>query len=181
MSERKKRNQGFTLIELLVVISIIGVLSTIVLAGLNSARMKSRDTTRMGQLGQIRTALELYYDTNGYYPQSSCGWDCNGYRVSYDGSWDLFAADLKPYISSLPKDPVNSACPPWGTGCYSYAYGNVGRTTQRGTYDLTAQLEDPGNPQRCGLKNWKFYFTSVPWCTAFGGAYSNQVYEASID
>ena len=173
--------RGFTLIELLVVIAIIGLLSSVVLASLNTARMKSRDARRIADLSQIRTALELYYDTNGYYPQSGCGWDCNGYRYSYDSSWALLQTDLAPYIAVLPKDPVNTACPPWNANCFSYAYGNVGKTTYKGQYDLTAQFEDTTNAQRCEVKGWKFYFNgSNFWCTAFGGSYSNQIYEASI-
>jgi prepilin-type N-terminal cleavage/methylation domain-containing protein len=63
-----KRNKGFTLIELLVVIAIIGVLSSVVLASLNSARQKSRDAKRISDISQIQLALELYFDTNGEYP-----------------------------------------------------------------------------------------------------------------
>jgi len=170
---------GFTLIELLVVISIIGLLSSIILSSLNSARMKARDSRRIADLNQIKLALELYFDANGYYPQSNCGWDCNGYRYSTDSSWDLLAADLRPYIKTLPKDPRNNCAGPWNAGCFSYAYGNVGRNTQRVQYDLTAQLEDTSHPQRCGVKGWRWYFDNRYWCTAFGGSYSNQIYEAS--
>jgi len=172
-------NRGFTLIELLVVIAIIGILSSVVLASLNSARVKARDTRRISDLAQIRIALELYYDTNGYYPQSNCGWDCNGYRFSFDNSWNLLAADLAPYISTLSKDSINSGCPPWNNNCFSYAYGNVGRNTYPAQYDLTAQLEDPNNAQRCAVRGYRFYFDNRYWCTAFGGGYSNQIYEAS--
>lgn len=170
--------RGFTLIELLVVIAIIGLLSSIVLASLNSARVKARDSRRIADLNQIRNALEFYFDANGYYPQSGCGWDCNGYRYSPDSGWDTLATDLRPYIPTLPKDPINNCNGPWNTGCLSYAYGNVGRTTQRVHYDLTAQLEDTSNPNRCAVKNWRWYFDNQPWCTAFGGSYSNQIYEA---
>ena len=176
----KNTKKGFTLIELLVVIAIIGLLSSIVLASLSSARMKARDSLRVSNLRQIRLALDLFYDANGYYPQSDCGWDCNNYRYSYvPASWNNLAADLAPYIK-LPKDPINSNCGPWDNACYSYAYGNVGRATQPVQYDLTAQFENPNNPQRCGLKNWRFYFNNQSWCTAFGAIYSNQIYEDSI-
>ena len=177
--QQRIRTSGFTLIELLVVISIIGLLSSIVLTSVNSARAKARDARRIADLDQIRTAPELYFDTNGFYPQSGCGWDCNGYRASYDSGWDALAADLAPYIPTLPKDPINNACYPWGTGCHSYAYGNVGRNSQRAQYDLTTNLEDTNNPNRCGVKDWRYYFNQEHWCTAFGGSYDNQIYEAS--
>lgn len=173
--------RGFTLIELLVVIAIIGVLSSVVMASLNTARIKSRDAARISQLGQIRAALELYYLDYGYYPQSGCGWDCNGYRYSYiSTSWDAFRADLAPYMSQVPVDPTNTGCPPWGANCYSYSYGNVARDAATPQYDLTAQLEDTGSPFRCGVRGYRFYINApYAWCTAFGGSYSNQIYEAS--
>lgn len=170
------KDRGFTLIELLVVIAIIGMLSSVVLASLNGARVKSRDARRIADLNQIRVALEMYFDDNGYYPRSGCGWDCNGYRYSYNSSWDTLASDLSPYIT-LPKDPINTACSPWGNNCHSYAYGNVGRTTYRPTYDLTTNLEDLKSPHRCEVMGWTFYFNNQAWC----GGYSKQVYEASLD
>lgn len=173
----KTKSKGFTLIELLVVIAIISLLSSIVMVSLNSARMKARDAQRVAILGQIRTAIELYFDDKGYYPQSQCGWDCNGYHYSNDNSWDVLAADLAPYIKTLSKDPINTAgCGgPWNANCYSFAYGNVGRSTYVPQYDLTAQLEDIGSAHRCAVKGYKFYFDNSLWC----GSYSSQVYEAS--
>ncbi len=175
-------NRGFTLIELLVVIAIIGVLSSVVLASLNQARVKARDTSRISQLTEIRKALELYYLDRGYYPPSECGWDCNGYRYSYSAtSWNALQTELAPYMPDLPEDPVNTGCPPWGNNCFSFAYGNVGRNTYPAQYDLTAQLEDTSSPYRCGVRGYRFYLNSTQqWCTAFGGSYSNQIYEASL-
>lgn len=54
--------RGFTLIELLVVIAIIGMLSSVVLASLNTARLKSRDARRLSDTKQLQTALELIFD-----------------------------------------------------------------------------------------------------------------------
>lgn len=63
----QKNNKGFTLIELLVVIAIIGLLSTLAVVALNSARQKARDSKRVADIKQIQTALELYFaDQNGY-------------------------------------------------------------------------------------------------------------------
>ncbi|MCI0542760.1 type II secretion system GspH family protein [bacterium] len=62
---------GFTLIELLVVIAIIAILSTVVMAGLNSARAKGRDANRVAAVKQIQSALELYSDTCSGYPPNT--------------------------------------------------------------------------------------------------------------
>ena len=60
--------KGFTLIELLVVIAIIGLLSTLAVVALGSARVKARDSKRVSDLKQVQTALELYYTDNNAYP-----------------------------------------------------------------------------------------------------------------
>lgn len=70
----RKKNSGFTLIELLVVVAIIGLLASIVLTSLNTARGKARDALRKSSFGQIRTALELYYDAHGTYQVANSGW-----------------------------------------------------------------------------------------------------------
>ncbi len=174
------KNHGFTLIELLVVIAVIGILASVVLASLNSARGKARDAKRIADLAEMRKAIEFYYDDRGYYPPSRCGWDCNDYRYSSDvNDWNALAAELAPYISKLPVDPINNLNGPWGNGNYSYSYGNVGRYTQRVQYDLTAQLESTTSPHRCAVANYRFYFDSRLWCN--GGGYSQQIYEASIN
>ena len=62
MSKRFK--QGFTLIELLVVIAIIGILSSVVLASLNTARSKGSNAAVKSNLNNMRAGAELYYDDN---------------------------------------------------------------------------------------------------------------------
>lgn len=58
--------KGFTLIELLVVISMIGLLSSIVLASLSSARVKASDAAIKADLAGIRTSAEVEYANLGY-------------------------------------------------------------------------------------------------------------------
>ncbi|MBL8029756.1 MAG: prepilin-type N-terminal cleavage/methylation domain-containing protein [Candidatus Doudnabacteria bacterium] len=64
----KQKQKGFTLIELLVVISIIGLLASVVLVSLNSARQKSRNAKRLADANQIAKGLEIFYNQALSYP-----------------------------------------------------------------------------------------------------------------
>ncbi len=87
------QQKGFTLIELLVVISIISFLSSIILSGFQSARMKARDSERIQEMRSLRTALGLYQSDQNQFP-----------RVG--GAVETVLVGLSPaYISSLPTDP----------------------------------------------------------------------------
>jgi len=89
------KNKGFTLIELLVVIAIIGLLASIVLVSLNSARTKARDVKRTADIKQVQTALEMYYDSNGAYVSSG--------DVVLDSA--LTAPLIPKYLSMIPMAP----------------------------------------------------------------------------
>lgn len=64
---------GFTLIELLVVIAIISILAAVILANVGEGSAISRDAKRQADLRAIESALELYKNKNGRYPEG-----CNG-------------------------------------------------------------------------------------------------------
>lgn len=101
--------KGFTLIELLVVIAIIGLLSTLAVVALGSARTKSRDAKRLADLKQIQSALELYYTDKNAYPitASSTPLGATG-TVCLNGSGFGAAGCGSPYMGLIPKDPSGS-------------------------------------------------------------------------
>lgn len=81
----KNGTSGFTLIELLVVIAIIGLLASVVLLSLNSARAKSRDAKRIADVKLIANAMELYYNENSSYPAQTTNLVPN-----YLGTWPKY-------------------------------------------------------------------------------------------
>ena len=110
-----KSQKGFTLIELLVVISIIGVLSSIVMISLNSAKTKARDAVRKGDLRQMALAMQMYWEEYEYYPKESDG--SNG-KVGEGSGLDTM---LAPYFDSgVPHDPLG----PGDSGYYYYYDGH---------------------------------------------------------
>jgi prepilin-type N-terminal cleavage/methylation domain-containing protein len=123
MTGTHRKSRGFTLIELLVVIAIIGILSSVVLASLNTARAKARDANRLQDASEVQKALELYAsDHAGKYPSTGGSGNFRG-NCSAFGSYKTTGATgyipgLAPtYISQLPIDP--SPLVPYG--CYVYA------------------------------------------------------------
>ncbi len=109
--------KGFTLIELLVVISLIGVLATLVIANMNSARERARDASRKSDLRNIQTALRLYYNDKGSYPNS----------LTFGTAWT--DGSTTTYMNLLPSDPLSDQS-------YVYTY------TDSDNYILRACLEN---------------------------------------
>ena len=135
----KNKKRGFTLIELLVVIAIIGILSSVVLASLSTARQKSRDAKRISDLGQIQLALELYFDAKQSYPIQATA-------VSGLSTAAMIAAiNTAPgnnFIPQIPATPAGAnAYGFMGLGASSAECDTAGACATATSYDLFAQLE----------------------------------------
>ena len=61
------KQKGFTVVELLIVISVIGILTTIILTALGSARAKSKEAAIQSSLSSMISQIELSYDTTNNY------------------------------------------------------------------------------------------------------------------
>ena len=98
--------------ELLVVIAIISILATLLLLQLGVARAKARDAKRIADVGQVRSALEMYYDDNGSYLVTN-----------------VMTGLVMKYLINIPHDPLATTCTDTYNGtvvgsvnCYGYAY-----------------------------------------------------------
>lgn len=81
-----KLQKGFTLIELLVVIAIIGILSSVVLASLNTARTKGEDAAIKANLSNARAQAELYYDSQSPLSYDGVCTSANGILDNVDSA-----------------------------------------------------------------------------------------------
>ena len=105
----KDKSKGFTLVELLVVIAIIGLLASVVIASVGTARAKSRDARRASDAKAIQTAIELYKDSSGGAAPANAA---------------ALATDLVPdYIAAIPVDPQS------GVGAYPYSNADANDDT----------------------------------------------------
>ena len=118
-SRSRFKKAGFTLIELLVVISIIALLSSVVLASVNTARQKAQISKVRSDMEEFAKALELYRTSFGSYPKFPLGsWLQDQYQLGVPASTltevtdnvsallktkKLYMGDLTKSLISLPK------------------------------------------------------------------------------
>lgn len=137
-----KSQTGFTLIELLVVVAIIALLSSIALIAFMSARQKSRDVKRLGDMTQMNTGLELFFAANKGYPSST------------NGLPDSMAPN---FVSTLPSAPI-----PADGVCYGQIHSNDSCTnadTNCANVPLNSYYYVPsGTPTNGVYPDYAYYF-----------------------
>ncbi len=139
----KKFTRGFTLIELLVVIAIIGILASIVLVSLNSARNKGRDARIISDVQQARTAIESGFNGSGYPDINGGKSNCNGGAAANlaNSNYSQCVITTGPdnsVLSQLHTDATSQG----GNVLYSVAANNA-------AYSIRGQLVSSANSYFC--------------------------------
>ena len=115
MNQYKK---AFTLIELIVVIGIIGLLASIILVFLSSAKNRGNDTAKINSFSEVRKALQMYASDHVGFPDSTTTLAAKGYIQTMD-----------PHILYSGTD----------------SNGNICYTESCPSYHLAIPLDDPTN------------------------------------
>jgi len=100
------RTGGFTLIELLVVIAIIGILSSVVLVSLNSARNKGKDVRVISTVNQLRTTIESLSNGSTYVNAFGSATITAGATVTYG----VECMTGLTYAAATPAGTASTAC-----------------------------------------------------------------------
>lgn len=124
-----RNKRGFTLIELLVVIAIIGVLSTVVIGAVNSARNRGADAAVASNLSNSRVSAEIYNDSVGGYAGVLAGAPANICTAGTTGIHSHVLAALRVTIPAALATAVANAAPAtatFATGARTaYCYSNA--------------------------------------------------------
>lgn len=96
--------RGFSLIEILVIVTIIGILSGVAGVAMFDARVRSRDAKRIADISSLTTALELFVNVRGTYPNGDgVELGTGEAKVLCESGWSVSCAEgEKAYMSIVP-------------------------------------------------------------------------------
>ncbi|MDD2871187.1 MAG: prepilin-type N-terminal cleavage/methylation domain-containing protein, partial [Candidatus Gracilibacteria bacterium] len=127
----KQKTNGFTLVELIVVITILAILGTIAFISLQGYSTSARDSTRITDLGAMKTSLELFQLDAGKYPLPS-----DVTEITYSGAvaWSQGTFGETVYantdkLDKIPLDPITDK---------QYTYST---TSKRNEFQLAGIIE----------------------------------------
>jgi prepilin-type N-terminal cleavage/methylation domain-containing protein len=134
---RKKisENYGFSLVELMFVVTVLAIISTLVAVNLNSARIKTRDTQRVHDIQEIRSALETYYNRYASYPTAIT-------------AGQTFSVSNTMYLDPVPSNPTPKNDKSCGNNNYTYA-----PTSDNRDYSLNFCLGDATGSASAGINS----------------------------
>lgn len=129
--------RGFTLIELLVVIAIIGILSSVVLASLNTARDKGSNAAIKSNLNNARAQAELYYDSGQTY-LGVCTAGANNISALVTGATNSGGTNTQCEDDDTPINGWAANSQLKGTPTVFYCVDSTGAATSTGTDTISA-------------------------------------------
>lgn len=123
------QSRGFTLIELMVAIAIVAILATVGIVMYSTAQKSGRVSKRVQDLNALKTALELYKSSTGFYPSHTAA---NTFTC-INGPLAVLAPTYMPVLPADPLDGANAG----GANCYQYASSATSNSTD---YKLRTRL-----------------------------------------
>src|SRR3989344_2551264 len=148
-SRERILRRGFTIIELMVVMTVISILATMALYGLNKSQAAARDAQRQQIMTGLQGTFERFYGDWQRYP---IGNSCQDLCSVING----LMAGTSPYLSSVPIDPgtktticndstlaCSGANPTCKGAVYTYTCSNTATFPQ--SYVLTLTKESGGS------------------------------------